>query len=257
MSMQGRVVWHDLNTNDIDKSRRFYSELFGWNIDMQGQWNFIGAANETQHFGTMMQLDASLGLPSHWLPYLTVENLDAAIAAVPGAGGKILLGKMPAGTTGHFSYVADPQAAAFALWQYSDATGKPEQDTPPPAGHFVWDELVTSDPAAAEKFYSSLIGFKTEKVEMPGMQYTLWLRDAKRPDGKPRQAGGMMQLPPTVSHPFWLSYVAVDDCDASAARAKSLGATIVSPPMNIPNVGRAATLLDSTQAAVAIIGPAK
>jgi uncharacterized protein len=255
MSNRGRVVWHDLNTNDIDGARRFYGELFGWNISAHGQWNFIAPAGEAQHFGTMIQHEPAEKIPPHWLPYLTVTDLEAAIAKVPAAGGKILVPKMPAGTTGHFSYVSDPQGAVFALWQYADSPGKPELDAAPPAGHFCWDELLTSDPAAATKFYGELIGYASEPSAVPGMEYTLWLREAKRPDGKRRQAAGLMKLPPGMTHPCWLSYVAVAGCDQAAERAKTLGATVVFGPVNIPDVGRIATLLDPTGAAIAIISP--
>jgi predicted enzyme related to lactoylglutathione lyase len=258
MSIQGRVVWHDLNTTDLDKSKRFYGELFSWNLKADGPWTFIQLGNDAQHFGTVIVHDAKENVPSHWVPYLTVENIDSAIAAVTKAGGKINVPKTPAGKTGHFSYAMDPQGAPFALWQYTGETApKPEIDTPPPAGNFCWDELLTSDTEAAEKFYGSIIGYKTEHMEMPGMRYTLWLREAKRPDGKPRQAGGMMKLPPMVPHPFWLSYVAVENCDQSVEKAKRLGANITSPPMDIPNVGRFATMLDPTMAAIAILGPGK
>jgi predicted enzyme related to lactoylglutathione lyase len=259
MSTQGRVVWHDLNTTDLEKSRRFYGELFAWQLHSEGQWTFISLGKAEQHFGTVIQHDPKEGIPSHWVPYITVENIDNGIAAATKAGGKIILGKTPAGKTGQFSYVSDSHGAIFALWQYSDGSPKPEQDTPPPAGSFCWDELLTPDPDAAEKFYTHVIGYKTEHMEMPGMRYTLWLRpDApKRPDGKVRQAGGMMKQPPEVPRPFWLSYVAVADCDQSVEKAKRLGAVITSPPVDIPNVGRFTTVLDTTMAPIAMLGPNK
>ena len=255
MSNHGRIVWHDLNTTDLPRSRAFYSELFGWNVSEHGQWNFIAPAGETQHFGTMIAHDPKGNVPSHWVPYLTVPNLDAAISEVAGAGGKITVPKMPAGTTGHFSYALDPQMAAFALWQYApDSPGKPEIDGPsPPLGHFCWDELLTSDPEAALKFYARVVGYESEASTVPGMQYTLFLRPDKRADGTRRQGAGMMKLPPGVPHPFWLSYVFVSDCDRTAEKAKALGGQIVAAPMNIPNVGRIATLLDPTNAAIGII----
>lgn len=253
MSVQGRVVWHDLNTSDLEKSKRFYSELFGWRLESAGEWALIHAADEKDHFGAMMLPHA--GTPSHWVPYFAVNDLDKVTAALPGAGGKLHLGKTPAGKTGEFAIAGDPQGAVFSAFQYTGGEPKPEQDTPPAPGHFCWDELLTADPDAAAKFYGSVLGLGTEHMEMPGMRYTLFLRDVKRTDGKPRQAAGMMKKPDMVPHTFWLSYVAVADCDQSMEKAKRLGATITSPPMEIPNVGRFSTLLDSTMAPIAILGP--
>jgi predicted enzyme related to lactoylglutathione lyase len=260
MSVQGRVVWHDLYSADVDKSKRFYGELFGWRIQPEGQWNFIYAGNEKDHFGMVAPLMRP-GMPSHWLPYVAVENLDGAVGLVTKAGGKVHMGKTPAGKTGNFAVVADPQQATFVLWQYTEGQPKPEMDVmrsmAEMAGHFCWDELLTSDPDAAEKFYGEVVGWEAEHMEMPGMRYTLLNRKEKRPDGKQRQGGGMMKMPPGVPHPFWLSYVAVADCDQSVEKAKKLGATITSPAMDIPNVGRFATMLDPTMAAIAVLGPNK
>ncbi len=258
MSIQGRVVWHDLNTTDIEKAKRFYGEMFAWSIKAEGQWHLIYPGdNPQEHFGAVMALDAKRNLPSHWLPYIAVESLDDAMGKVQKAGGKVHMGKTPAGKTGNFAVCGDPQQATFVLWQYNEGEPKAERDAPPPAGRFCWDELLTSDPEGAESFYTQALGFKTEHMEMPGMRYTLWLRGAKKPDGKPREGGGMMKMPPGVPHPFWLSYVSVADCDASVDKAKRLGATITSPPMDIPNVGRYAALLDPTMAAISILGPKK
>ncbi|HEX4460388.1 MAG TPA: VOC family protein [Polyangia bacterium] len=257
-NQQGRIVWHDLNTTDLPRSKAFYSELFGWNVSEHGPWNFIAPPGETQHFGTMIGHEAAANIPSHWVPYLTVANIDAAITEAAGAGGKITVPKRPAGETGHFSYVLDPQMASFALWQYSDKSpGKPEHDGGPPrTGHFIWDELMTSDPEAAAKFYTRVVGYETkEAAQVPGMHYTLFQRPATRADGTKREAGGMMKSPPGVVHPYWLSYVCVDDCDRSAAKAKSLGGKVAAGPMDIPQVGRIATLLDPTGAAIGIMSP--
>lgn len=257
MGVQGRMVWHDLNTPDIDKSKRFYGELFAWRVTASDGWNFIHAADEPDHFGAMMPLDPKRNAPSHWVPYIAVENLDDATAAVKQAGGKLHLGKTAAGKSGHFAVAADAQSAVFTLWQYNEGQPKAEIDTPPAPGHFVWDELLTSDTAAAAKFYSQVIGYTTHEMEMPGMRYTIWQRAVKRPDGTLRQAGGMMKMPEGVPHPFWLSYVSVADCDHAVEKAKRLGAIITSPAMDIPNVGRFATLLDPTMAPVAVLGPAR
>ena len=50
-----------------------------------------------------------------------------------------------------------------------------------------------------------------------------------------------------------MPYVRVADCDASAERAKRLGAQIVVEPQDIPQVGRFAVLVDPTGAALGII----
>ena len=41
MTVAGRIVWHDLMTNDVEGARRFYSGLFAWCIKTEGEWSFI------------------------------------------------------------------------------------------------------------------------------------------------------------------------------------------------------------------------
>ncbi len=256
MSVQGKVVWHDLMTKDVARSKAFYGELFGWKVVEQGAWAFWSHDGGNDHFGTLMPVPVE-GMPSNWVPYITVDDLDAALVAIPAHGGRLHTAKMAAGTTGHFAIAADPHGATFSVWQYAAGAPKPETDTPPGAGHFCWAELHSPNPSADEKFYAAVFGYGVEHMEMPGMKYTVFLRDAKRADGTRRQGGGMMQLQAGMTHPFWLSYVAVADCDATIERAGKLGGSVIQGAMEIPNIGRMAIFADPTQAVFAVLGPNK
>lgn len=112
-------------------------------------------------------------------------------------------------------------------------------------GRFVWHELVTSDPAAAQDFYKAVVGWKTSKME--GMDYSfLWAGD--------KMVGGVMELPPDAGGPpSWVAYIEVPDCDASVAQAEQLGAKVHMPAKTIPQAGRFAILEDPQGAVFAII----
>jgi predicted enzyme related to lactoylglutathione lyase len=120
--------------------------------------------------------------------------------------------------------------------------------------HFVWYELMSSDVAAAKAFYVKVVGWNTQDVPMPGMTYTLLRIDDT-------QIGGLMALPTESSaagmKPCWLSYVEVDDADGAAAKVKRLGGKILAGPMDIPNVGRFATVTDPQGAAFNLFKPAQ
>jgi len=119
---------------------------------------------------------------------------------------------------------------------------------------FVWCELMTSDVAAAKAFYVKVVGWSTQDVPMPGMTYTL-LRVGDT------QIGGLMALPKEASaagmKPCWVGYVEVDDADTAAAKVKRLGGKILAAPMDIPNVGRFATVTDPQGAAFNLFKPAQ
>jgi predicted enzyme related to lactoylglutathione lyase len=121
-------------------------------------------------------------------------------------------------------------------------------------GQFSWNELLTTDPAAATDFYSQLFGWTTQEFPMPDFIYTVVTAG-----GASGGQGGIMPIPPSAQGmpPAWISYVTVDNTDTTAHLAEKLGGKIMMPPKDIPEVGRIAVLQDPQGAAVAIITYAK
>jgi hypothetical protein len=116
-------------------------------------------------------------------------------------------------------------------------------------GAFCWNELLASDPASAAKFYGQLFGWQA--VEFPGgMKYSLLKKDGQ-------DVGGLMQRPKENIPPHWLAYVKVDDVDATVKKAGNLGAKLLMPAMDIPDVGRIAVFEDPQGAALGIFKPAR
>ena len=67
--------------------------------------------------------------------------------------------------------------------------------------------------------------------------------------------GGIMPIPPKAegTPPNWGGYVTVDDVDATARKAEELGAKILVPLTDIPNVGRFFVLQDPQGAVISAI----
>lgn len=115
-------------------------------------------------------------------------------------------------------------------------------------GMISWSELMTSDVAAAKNFYSQLFGWELEQACTAEMEYTIVKSNG-------REIAGMMTLPPEAggAPPNWGIYITVDDVDATAAKAEGLGAKIVVPPRDIPEVGRFCVIQDPQGAFVSAI----
>jgi predicted enzyme related to lactoylglutathione lyase len=242
-------------STDVEKSKRFYSELLNWKIkkDEHSPYELI-LVGERDIGGILPQEQP--GVPSHWVGYVSVDSIDQALTQVQRLGGKVLKPKAEIPGVGQFAVVSDPQGAVFLPFQYGGETPKPETDEMPPPGQFCWDELYTPDPDAAEKFYAPIFRWTGDKMDMGAMgTYTVFKREQKDGQGMARNAGGMMKQPPAVPRPFWLPYIAVANTDETVARAQKLGATPTMAAMDIPNVGRFAVLLDPTQAAIAVLSP--
>jgi predicted enzyme related to lactoylglutathione lyase len=115
--------------------------------------------------------------------------------------------------------------------------------------NFVWYELMTSDPKAAEDFYKYVVGWSARDAGMPNFPYTLF-------SAGDELIAGMMALSKEACEagvrPAWLGYVGVDDVDGFAQRATRAGAKIHHGPEDIPGVGRFAVLADPQGAVFAL-----
>jgi predicted enzyme related to lactoylglutathione lyase len=252
-----RFVWHDLNTKDLDASKKFYGEAFNWTFDASdnGPYAHIKAGDEM--IGGMRRMDANEPQPPSWLGYVGVDDVAATVATIKGAGGNVYMPTTVMENVGTFAVTADPTGAVFAPWKSARPGEDVERVAMPKPFTFCWDELMTTDTAAAGAFYEKVFGWTSRPMDMGGgMIYTLLDRPgAKNAKGDQASAGGMMKSPPNLPFSFWLAYVAVDNCDKVSERATRLGATVTVPPTDIPNVGRFACWMDPQQAAIAILQP--
>ncbi|WOJ89809.1 VOC family protein [Methylocapsa polymorpha] len=117
------------------------------------------------------------------------------------------------------------------------------------ANPFVHVELATTDADAAKAFYQSLFDWKLQDVEIgPGFTYTM----IGVGEGT---GGGLMKHPIPGAPSAWLPYVLVEDVGAAAAKAKSLGASVVKDVTEVPNTGSFAIIIDPTGAALGLWQP--
>jgi predicted enzyme related to lactoylglutathione lyase len=110
---------------------------------------------------------------------------------------------------------------------------------------------MTRDTAAAKKFYSDLFGWTWMEMDM-GEHGTYHMHT---PPGAERPVGGMMEMAGPQFEgipPHWMNYIAVDDINASTAKAKDLGATVLVEPTPIPNVGFFSVIQDPTGATISM-----
>jgi uncharacterized protein len=131
-----------------------------------------------------------------------------------------------------------------------DARGDRRSNMTAYHGAFVWHELMTTDSAAARKFYGDVVGWNARRPENSPIPY--WLLSAGE-----TPAAGLMDQPEDARRrgepPMWLGYVGVDDVDAATAKAQSLGGQVLLSPRDIPGVGRFCVIADPAGAAVAMM----
>ena len=227
---QGVPSWADLATTDLAGAREFYGALFGW------EWEVSGP--EFMHYSQALLRGRRVvgagpvmgeGQPVGWMTYLAVDDADKVVESVAAAGGTVIVPPMEIPESGRMALAADPTGAAFGLWEAAAHRGSELVNEP---GTVVWNELVTPDPAAARPFYTATLGLEWTEEDVDGEPYSLFAVGG-------RTAGGATP----GSTPHWELYFEVADTEASVARARELGAEVLSPVTPTPQ-GPMAVLRD-------------
>ncbi len=247
--LPGKFVWFELVSRDARKAQAFYGEVLGWKVEAMPMGAFtyemVKVGDDTIGGYAPPSSDRT---PPHWISYVSVDDVDATVAKVTAAGGKVVEAPHDVPTVGRMARIADPQGAELSL--FASARNDDAPDAPSAPGRFFWTELWTGDDAGAVAFYQQVFGYCHKDMDMgPAGTYHV-LEQA----GIPR--GGVMKSPQAGVPAMWLPYVAVADCDAAARRASKLGGKVIAEPSDIPGIGRFAILADPTGATIAVIKPA-
>lgn len=247
--------WVDLATPDPAAAKAFYAELFGWDYtdeptDQPGV-DYTMARRDGRSAAGMMQLSpemAAAGMPPVWTTYVNVDDLDATVEKVEGAGGTVMQPPMDVMDSGRMAIVADPAGAVVGMWQAQAHIGAEVVNE---HGALTWNELMTPDPSVVAPFYGAVFGWTAQTMPMEGSEYTVFSVDGGDENGI---AGAM--APPMPEIPtYWGVYFHVDDIDAAVARATQLGASVMLEPTPFEGVGTLAALADPQGAAFSLMMP--
>jgi hypothetical protein len=250
----GTFCWIELATTDQAAATSFYASLFGWSwrddpMPQGGTYTMCqSGGRDVAAIHTLPTEQAAQGLPAHWFPYVAVASADEAVARAGSLGGTAMGEAFDVMDFGRMAVLRDPTGAVLGVWQAKRFPGVGVRDEP---NAMCWNEVLSPDRATAAAFYAALIGWDTSPMPMPTGEYTVFM------SGEVGKAG-CMQITPEMGPlpPHWATYFAVADCDATTARAKALGATVLHGPEDAPGIGRWAALQDPQGAAFSIIAMA-
>lgn len=259
----GLFSWADISSPDPAAASAFYGALFGWDAESQqdpdGNYIYTMFSQDgkaTAGLGPQPAEVADHGMPPMWNSYITVDDIDAAIAKWTAAGGSVLMPVMDVMTAGRMAFVADPEGAVVALWQAGDHPGAGVFNSPV---SITWNELATRDTAAAREFYSAAIGWGFE--EFPGENEYWLIKIAGKQQGDPLSEddynGGVIPMDagwPAEVPAHWAVYFNVVDTDAAVARVTELGGNVAVPPFDTP-AGRMAVVADPQGGMFSVIAP--
>ncbi len=112
----GVISWNELVAVDESAAKKFYTGLFGWKTrPFDGSNDYTLFMNGDTMAGGMMKCPRP-GMPSHWLAYVTVEDVDATTATATKLGGKVVMPPFDVPTVGRIAVLTDPQGAAIGVF---------------------------------------------------------------------------------------------------------------------------------------------
>ena len=121
----GRFGWLDLTVDDADGVRDFYQAVVGWDIseiDMDGYDDYClhppGGGDPVA--GICHRKGANSNMPSQWMIYVGVADLDFSMSECERHGGTVLVRDRDLGSYGRMSVIRDPSGAVLALMQPVD-----------------------------------------------------------------------------------------------------------------------------------------
>jgi hypothetical protein len=251
MSMGG-WIWYELLTLDVAAAQVFYGKVIGWRW-VQHQtvpgYQMFTAGDVT--IGGVMALPPQTGLPRPlWLGYVHVANVDASVAAAQRDGATQCVPPTDIPGVGRFAMILDPQGVPVYVMAPQSQGGQ-SQSFAAKVGHCQWNELVTTDPAAAVSFYTRHLGWQKGDVMNMGP-----MGDYQFLIGGAQRFGAVMKRT-SEGPPLWRYYFGVDDIDRAAKAITDGGGRLLVDPRPTPGGGWASAAIDPQGAEFGIAGPRK
>lgn len=112
--------WAELNARGVEKAIPFYKKVFGWTDKKTEMGGGAPAYTEFQLGGQSIAGGMEMNpvvpadVPSHWLVYFSVDDVDNSCKKATGAGGQEMMGPQDF-PGGRFAILRDPQGAAFGI----------------------------------------------------------------------------------------------------------------------------------------------
>jgi hypothetical protein len=237
----------DLGTDDIGQAGKFYSGLFGWDVQQGGPetGGYAMCLKAGRPVAGIGPKQGPPGTPPAWTTYLATDDVSQTAARITAAGGQLLMEPMDVMDVGRMAAAADPSGAVFGLWEARAHTGVGLANEP---GSLSWNENFSRDLEGSKSFYRAVFGYEYADIPGAGMNYALLKVGGTEVGG----IGEMDSSFPADMPATWTVYFATEDTDATAAAVAAAGGGVVRPAWDTP-YGRMAVVHDDQGAVFSLI----
>jgi predicted enzyme related to lactoylglutathione lyase len=247
----GKVIWRDLETTDLDGSKRFYQALLGWDYRdyrANGVVYTVALANGIPVAGLERRpIVRETERPAAWLLFFSVADVDATFRLALSAHAQVLSEPVDKPLRGREARLTDPEGAVFAI--VNSSSGDPP-DGPNAGSVEMWGtpSLMANDPATEAVFYQTVFGYVVIGAPTDHGFERIRLQSA----GQERATVDRLHPGTDSLRPQWISYARVPDIAETVQLAVKLGGRVLLAAHPAPNQAIAAILEDPTGAAFGV-----
>ncbi|HZB41843.1 MAG TPA: VOC family protein [Ilumatobacter sp.] len=248
----GVPCWVDTSQPDPEAAVDFYRGLFGWEFEEDvmppgSEGKYFVARLRGGDVAAVGSIPDAVPAVAMWNTYVWVDSADDTGSKVRAAGGAVMMEPFDVMDAGRMAVFTDPEGAAFCVWQAKENKGARIVNEP---GSLNFNGLATRDVQGAKSFYGSVFGWTTLTLDGGAEMWTLpgygdylerdnpdlrkLTAEAGGPEGFVDVVASINPIPDdqpdTPAH--WSVTFAVDDADATAAKATELGGKVIVPPFD-------------------------
>jgi predicted enzyme related to lactoylglutathione lyase len=257
----GSFIWYDLMTPDPTGSKRFYDAVVaGWSIGARpsGEMDYrMITRSDGRNSGGVLPLTDEMqrhGARPCWLGYLSVPDVDGAVARIEEDGGRTLMPGFDIPGVGRIAMLSDPDGAPFYLMTPIAPAGGPDAESDvfsvDRPQHVRWNELHASDQDRSVAFYTRHFGWRQEgAMDMGEFGSYRFLHQGQT------MIGAIMPRMPQAPRAAWTFYIGVGDIDRAADAVRAGGGMILHDLREIPGGEFSLTASDPHGAIFGLVGP--
>ena len=256
----GAHIWYELMTTDPEGAKAFYERVVGWTISESvpeySGYRMIGRA-DGGHAGGLLPLSDEMqrnGARPTWLGYLYVPDVDRALEAIQGARGKALMPAMDIPNVGRIAMVSDPDGNPFYIMKpippEGQEDGQSDVFSPTAEQRVSWNELTTSDPSVARRFYGDIFGWTSDEFMPMGEngEYRFFAREGT--------TIGAVCAPMPGAPTGWRYYIRVPSIPKAVEDVRAGGGEVLMGPHEVPGGDHIIIGRDPQGAEFALVGKA-
>jgi uncharacterized protein len=256
----GSFIWYELITPDLAAAAKFYKAVIGFAIgdknEMEGMDYRMIVRDDGGFAGGALALTPDMageGMTPRWLPYLHVENVDAAITAITADGGALRMPGTDIPNVGRIALVSDPQGIPIYVMTPTPPPGVDAASDvfdPTTPQHVRWNELASPDQSASIAFYAKHFGFEfNDKMSMGAMGDYCFIHHHGQ------MLGAIMQRQSPEQPALWLQYFGVPSLTEAKGKVEANGGTVIMGPTQVPGDDWVIVGIDPQGAGFGLVGP--